>query len=283
MNELKRMNWNEWIDMNDLWTSSWKSGPNPSVFDDFSVISYLMTMWSADETELSLQSRAHFVDLIIDLIFKKCQKKIGLRILCEIKLSLSLSTVSCTFCRPHLQKVEKLSFSRFMWSTTWWRCGRQMKWSTGYSRAHSLVPILSTSSSKNWKNWVFDNFYVINYFDDFMHILSASPAKSGNKNAFFFTISMWNPALATVSCAFCRPLSGSRRAPAETETLQRRPRTAILPGKTQGLRPRVFSAVNSRVPDRLHFPTTSWRCDWNDDVVGMMIEMMMWLPWWWDS
>ena len=31
-----------------------------------------------------------------------------------------------------------------------------------------------------------------------------------------FTIFVWNGALATVSCTFCRPLSGSRRATAET-------------------------------------------------------------------
>ena len=78
-----------------------------------------------------------------------------------------------------------------------------------------------------------------------------------------FTILMWNRALATVSCRFCRPLSGSRRAPAETETLQRRPRTGTLPKKHRVLRPRIFSAVNSRFPDRSHFPTTSW-CDWHD-------------------
>ena len=117
MNELKRMNWNEWIDMNDSstsWpTSSSKSGPKlsvvlrflceiglslqsrdvsctfcifcrthlqkvpppkkkkTSVFDDFFVINYLMTTWSTDEMKLSLQSRAHFVDLMVDLILKK--------------------------------------------------------------------------------------------------------------------------------------------------------------------------------------------------------------------
>ena len=59
---------------------------------------------------------------------------------------------------------------------------------------------------------------------------------------FSFTIFMLNRALATVSCSFCLPLSISRRAPAEAETLQRRPRTAILPEGTQGLTPEsVFS------------------------------------------
>ena len=40
-----------------------------SVFDDFCVIIYLMTMRSTHEMKLSLQSRAHFVDLIVDLFF----------------------------------------------------------------------------------------------------------------------------------------------------------------------------------------------------------------------
>ena len=52
--------------------------------------------------------------------------------------------------------------------------------------------------------------------------------------------------------------------------------------KHKVLRPRMFSALNSHVPDRSHFPTTWW-CDWHDDVIDMMIEMMMRLPWWWDS
>ena len=65
----------------------------------------------------------------------------------------------------------------------------------------------------------------------------------------------------------------SRRAP-ETETLQRRPRTATLPEKKHRvLRPRLFPAVNSRVPDRSHFAT----------ILDDMIDMMMWLTWWCDS
>ena len=50
----------------------------------------------------------------------------------------------------------------------------------------------------------------------------------------------------------------------------------LYPKKHRVLRPRVFSAVNSHVPDRSHFPTTWWWCDWHDDVV----DMMMWLTWW---
>ena len=70
-------------------TSSSKSGPRPPVFDDFYVINYLMTMWSTNEMKLSLQSRAHFVDLTVDLIFKKWSDPVRfLRFLCESELLL---------------------------------------------------------------------------------------------------------------------------------------------------------------------------------------------------
>ena len=137
-NELKRMNWNEWRDINELEWTVWKewvaeTDPNPSVFFVailmwnralatvsctfcrphlkkwkcqflmiFMVINCLMTMWSTHETKLSLQSRAHFVDLIFDLIFKKRKNFIFSRFLCEIELS-----KKCTFCRPYLQKVVR--------------------------------------------------------------------------------------------------------------------------------------------------------------------------------
>ena len=84
---------------------------------------------------------------------------------------------------------------------------------------------------------------------------------------------MWNRVLATVSLAFCRPLSGSSRETVETDTLQRRPRAATWPEKT-GFCTRVFSSVNSRVPARSHFPTTWWWCDWHDDVVDMMVRQL---------
>ena len=220
MNEVKRMTWNEWIEMKQLirmnwaewmkwltwhewidmkkWkqnpsvfcdfhvksssryslvdilsTSSSKSGKQPTVFDNFCVINYLMTMWSTDEMTLSLQSRAHFVDLMVDLIFQKVvrSRQFFLRFLCEIELSLQ-------------------------------------------SRAH-----------------------FVDHFSD----RGAQPRKQ-------------------------TPSSRDHGQP-------------LYPKKTRVLRPRVFSAVNSRVPDRSYFPTVWWPCDWHDDVV----DMMMWLTWWCDS
>ena len=79
--------------------------------------------------------------------------------------------------------------------------------------------------------------------------LSTSSSKSGPKSSAF-TILMWNRALSTVPCTFCRPLS------------------RIVS------RPRVFSAVDSRVPSRSHFSTTSWWCGWHDDLVLMMMYLV---------
>ena len=54
----------------------------------------------------------------------------------------------------------------------------------------------------------------------------------------------------------------------------------LYPKKQRVLRPRAFSSVNSRVPERSHLPTTSWWCDWHDDVVDMMMWLTWWLRWW---
>ena len=89
----------------------------------------------------------------------------------------------------------------------------------------------------------------------------------------FWTFSSWNRALATVLCTFCRRLPRSSRAPAETETLLRRPRQPLYPKKHRVSRPRTFSNLNSRVPDLLHFPTTWW-CGCHDDLVAMLVRKL---------
>ena len=63
-------------------------------------------------------------------------------------------------------------------------------------------------------------------------------------------------------------------ATAETETLLRRPRKPFYRKKRRVSRPRMFSSLNSRAPDLLHFPTTWWWRGWLDDVVDMMVRML---------
>ena len=61
-------------------------------------------------------------------------------------------------------------------------------------------------------------------------------------------------------CTFCQQLSPIEPCTAETETLLGRPRPPLYPKKHRVSRPRVFSSLNSRVPDLL------------------LYLMMMWLP-----
>ena len=113
MNELKWMNWKEWIA---------KSAPNPEVFFHLFVI------------ELVLQSRGHFVDLIfqkcseprkfydllvkssscfglvdifVDLIFQKCSEPCSF--FYDYQWNRALASVSCTFCRPLSRKKHRVS------------------------------------------------------------------------------------------------------------------------------------------------------------------------------
>ena len=136
MNALKRMNWNEWLDMNELTWTIWKDWIAKS-----SLTGPLSFLGLLCEIELSLQSRAHFVDLI----FKKWSEPIGFsQCLCEIELSLQ--------SRAHLaelifKKLQKVLFF----------CDFYIKPSSRYS----LVHILPTSSPKSGPSpLVVLNFYV---------------------------------------------------------------------------------------------------------------------------
>ena len=105
------------------------------------------------EIELSLQSRAHFADLI----FQKCSAPfsfckqlyvINYLMMMWLTLEIELSTVPCTFCRNHLPKVFRAGqvFHDFYVKS---------------SSRYSLVHILPTSSSKSALSpIVFFHFYV---------------------------------------------------------------------------------------------------------------------------
>ena len=142
---------------------------------------------------------------------------------------------------------------------------------------------LSNSSSKTEKNTAFYDFRW-NRALATVPCAFCRPHRQKVVTRQFLTIFMWNRALASVSCTFSTIFRiearncGNRDLPVATTDSHFTRKTYC-----RVWRPKVFSAVNSRVPDRPNFPTTWWRCDWHDDVVDMMIEMMMWLPWWWDS
>ena len=173
------------------------------------------------------------------------------------------------------------SFLRFIWSTTWWWCGLHMNARYRYS----LVRLLPTSSSQSAPSpTVFYDFYVIS--SSRCSLVRLLPPTSSSKRALHPTVfyDICETELPLQSCALFK-LPRSSRAPAETETLLRQPRQPLYPKERRVSRPTVFSSLNSRDPDLLHFPTTWWWwwCGCHDDVVDRMIDMMIWLPWWWES
>ena len=128
-----------------------------------------------------------------------------------------------------------------------------------WSSCNSLLHILSTSSSKSGLN---PNFVL--RFLCAIELSLQSPAhfvdlifqKWSEPVSSFYLKSSSRYSL--VSCAFCRPLS-----PIERRTRgNKAPPAATTDGhftqkKRKALCPRMFSNVNSRVPDRSHVPTTS--------------------------
>ena len=199
----------------------------------------------------------------------------------------ALATVSCTFCRSHLAKVLRaLSFLRF------------------YVTNHLMMMML----------WL--TYEIELWLQSHAHFANLIFQKWSKHDIFLFF--MWNRALAAVLRAFCRPHLPKASRPLSSFTvtffnwksssryssvhcllttfpdrsanharkqrpLLRRPRQPLYPKKHRVSRPREFSSLNSLVPDLLDFPTTWWWCICHDDVVDRMIDMMMWLPQWWES
>ena len=102
--------------------------------------------------------------------------------------------------------------------------------------------------------------------NEWIEILPTSSSKSAPTETVFLNMFKWKSSSRySPGCALVDHFPRPSRETAETETLLRRPRRPPYPKKCRVSRPRVFSSLNSRVPDLSHFPTTC---------------MMMWLPWW---
>ena len=172
---MKWMNWHEPSDMNDLKWRNW----NWDEWIDMNELNRINRHEGIDMKEFKRMTWHEWIETN-ELTWMNSKEWIGMN---ELKRMWNewneTNELKCMICRPHLEKVVRTRqfLTNFMWSTTWWRCRRQMKWSSPYSRARTLSTSLSTSSSKSAKR----------------------------PSAFFLTIFMWNR--ATVSCACCRPLS----------------------------------------------------------------------------
>ena len=235
-------------------TSSSKSAPSPTVLYDFYVKS---------------SSRCSLVRLLPTSSSKSAPSPTIFTIFMWFR---ALSTVSGTFCRPHLPQVL---------------CALQFFYVL-------FDQLLDDDVVYIWMRGI----ATVSCAFCRPHLPKVLRARQ------FFTIFMWCRALAAVSCAFCRPhlpkelwarrfftisvkpssryspvrlfkLPPSSRTPAETETLLRQPRQPLYPKKRRVSRPTVFSSLNSSDPDLLHFPTTWWWCGCHDDVVDRMIDMMI--------
>ena len=152
-------------------------------------------------------------------------------------------------CQPHLSNVlwHPQFFTIFMWNP---------------SSRYRLVHILPASSSKPASDApvvFFNEFYVKSSSRySLVHILSTSWSKSGRPWQSF-NIFKCKTELSLQSCAlFSRQLL----------QIEARNRGNRDPGShfTRTKRwvscPRIFSNLNSCVPDLLHFPTTWWWCGW---------------------
>ena len=145
-----------------------------------------------------------------------------------------------------------------MWSTTWWWCGWRIKSSSGLS----LVHILSTSSSKSANSpSVFYDFHVkpsSRY--SLVHILSNSSSKSAKSPTVVLRF-LCETELSLQSRAH---FVWSKRATAETDTVQQRPRTATLPEKNIG-----FCARECFQPWIHTFRIAhTWWCGWHDGATA---------------
>ena len=270
----------------------------------FFVINYLMMMWLTYKTELSLQSRAHFVDLIFRMWSGPTTVFNGFHVKSSSRYSLvHILSTSSSKGGPNVLNL----LGQFMWSTTWWWCG----WHTKPSSRYSFVHILSTSSSKCGPDpTVFNGFHVKSSSRySLVHILSTSSSKGGPKSSICLAnvcdqlldddvVDIQNRALATVSCTFCRPHLPNvvrtrqfltvfmwNRALATVSCGGAKPRKH-RPSSGDHMWPICPKKAPGCVPETVFKPevTRSWSLTLSvPTTCDMMIEMMMLLPWWWDS
>ena len=154
--------------------------------------------------------------------------------------------------------IEWIEMKELKW-TTWneWIDMNELTWNECIGKKELKWMHEMTKSAPN-PAVVWDVYLKWSSFDSLGFILSISLPKSGLNAAFF----LWNRALATVSCTFCRPLSsidahdrGNRDPPAATTDGHR------------VLRPRAFSSVNFQA-----FPidpTAHRSQQFDDDVVDI--------------
>ena len=281
IHELNGMNWNEWIKMNDLSTSSWKNEKKKrggfwrflchQVLDDDVVDKWHEALATVARTLCRPHCRPHLQKVVATRQFFY---------LCEIELSLQSCARFVDLIFKKWKNCQCLTI--LMPSTTWRRCGRQMKWRSRCSLAHTLLTSWSTSSSKNAKieSSAFYDFYVKSCSCySLMHILSTSSSK--RKKNFSFLRSLCDIELSPQSRAhFVDHFPDRGAQPRKQTPSSGNHGQPLCPKKNTG-----FCARECFQPWIQAFPIahTSQLLDDDDDDGDDdddVIDMMMWLTWW---
>ena len=169
-----------------------------------------------------------------------------------------LATVSCTFCWPHLLKVQKNPsvFYRFL-------CEIELSLqSRTFCRPDRPKGVWDRQFFTVLCDQLLDDD-VVDIWDRTLAAVSRTFCRPHLQKVvrgcqllrFLCEIEL---SLITISCTFCRPLSGSRRATAEIDTLQRRPRTAFTQKKG------FCDFTRSRSLTHDH----TWWCGWHDGATA---------------
>ena len=199
-------------------TSSSKSSPSPAIFYDFYVRSsksapgltvFYVFSWDRDLATVSCAfCRPHLPKVLLArqffMIFMWDLPKalLARQFFTFFSWDRALATVSCTFCRPHLPEVLLAHefFTIFVWDRAL----------ATVSCIFANLIFLPTSSSKSAPSptALFYDFFVrcceIELSLCLVHFLPTSPCKSSPSPTVFHDF-LWDLALPTVSCTFCRP------------------------------------------------------------------------------
>ena len=308
MNELTWMNWNEWTETNELKWMICRPHLQKMVRTRQLLTTlmwyYVITTWWRCGGYMTSSSRYSLVRILSTSSWPHLEKVVRDRQFLVIFIwNWALATVSCSFCRPHEPKVAKQTYSFF--------CDFYVKSNSCYTYAHFVDLILTSSWKRGPGPSVFGDFYLkLSSRYSLVLLLSTSWTKSGKTDIFIFLWFLCEIELLLHLCTFCRPhldlilktwsgtvslwwflseielslqsrarfvghFPGLRCETAETETLQRRPRTATLPEKSTGFCAReCFQAWIHTFP----IAHTSQLLD--DDVIDMMMWLTWWLRWW---
>ena len=274
--ELKPMDWHEWVDMNEMTWINWKR--------------MNWNSWT-DMNELKRMNWHEWLDM------KKLKKGIEMN---ELKGTYGIQLNEM----KGMNWNEGIEINDLTW-TNWnewielnewneWIEMTELKWRTW----HEWIEIHELPW-RNWNEWLDMNELkgmncqkgpeLVSFFRFFLWNRSlASVSRAFGRphrpkvvwDGQFFTTFLWNRALATVSCTFCRPLSriearnsGNRDPPAATADGHFTRRNTGFCARKR------FQAWIHAFPIAHTSQHTWWWYAWHDDVVAVMIEMMMSLPW----